>query len=79
MDDEYLATLTPAQREALKTLNAQYLARVQTLHDDFYAQAQAAGLDCDTATELVGWQQVALDHAHRLQYDLEHPDWRKRR
>jgi hypothetical protein len=73
---DYVETLTPKQRAALKTLNAQYLVQLQALYDAIFAQALAAGLDNDTATELVGWQRVALDHAQRLQYDLEHPGWR---
>ncbi len=79
MDYEVLETLSPAQRDALQQINAQYLTRIQALYDEFHAQALAAGLDDDTATELVGWQSVALDYAQRLQYDLEHPNWRQRK
>jgi hypothetical protein len=79
MDFQYVETLTPKLREALKTVNAHFITRTQILYDEQYKLALASGLDSDTICEMLGWISVALDHARKLQYDLEHPDWRLHR
>lgn len=71
--------LTPDQWALLKQANAQFITRTQALYDEQRALALAAGLDGDTTCEMLGWISVALDHARRLQYDLENPGWRLHR
>jgi hypothetical protein len=79
MDDKYLETLSPGQRDSLKDVVAHLVNHTLAFYDEMYRYAQGYALDDDTTAELLGDMVVALDHARKLQYDLSHPGWRQHR
>ena len=70
---ESLDQLSEQERAALRQVNADAITRIDALHQELTQLSDAAGLSNDTTVDyIVGYLHLALEHAKRLRYRLDH-------
>jgi hypothetical protein len=70
---ESLDKLSQQERAALRQVNADAITRIEALHQELTQLSDDAGLSNDTTVDYIaGYLQLALEHAKRLRYRLEH-------
>ncbi len=63
--------LPAEQRQAVLNLNGSLLTRLHEMEVALSAEGKAAGLENDLIAETLGWLQVAINDAQRLNVYLE--------